>query len=191
MDEISDYEFWSTSGIFSANDRRRMLDAEFVSELAVAVLNGLQNKKKLLEEFYQQYETSFEDEDRLRSIFRQTLGELQQILPNIASIRWRKKSDFYTMFLVFAEHAGDLPLTAEKRTLAREKLVKFASLVDEAIRSDSEDPTTVSSNVRDYLRNVERAASDLGSRKQRSDILKKELEGVFTEGGSPTDNPPV
>lgn len=54
MEEVSNLEFWSTAGLFSANDRRRMLDIEFISELAVAVLNGLQNKKKLLEEFYQQ-----------------------------------------------------------------------------------------------------------------------------------------
>jgi hypothetical protein len=47
MDEISDYEFWSDSGIFSANDRRRMLDVEFISEVAVAVLNGLQNNKRI------------------------------------------------------------------------------------------------------------------------------------------------
>lgn len=61
MEEISDFEFWSDAGLFSANDRRRMIDIEFISEIAVAVLNGLQNKKKRLEEFYQQYETSFEE----------------------------------------------------------------------------------------------------------------------------------
>ena len=38
MEEISDFEFWSDAGIFSANDRRRMLDIEFISELSVAVL---------------------------------------------------------------------------------------------------------------------------------------------------------
>jgi uncharacterized protein with ParB-like and HNH nuclease domain len=43
MEELSDLEFWSSINIFSANDRRRMLDTEFVSELAVAYLNGLQN----------------------------------------------------------------------------------------------------------------------------------------------------
>lgn len=179
MDEISDYEFWSNSGIFSANDRRRMLDVEFISELAVAVLNGLQNKKKLLEEFYQQYETSFEDEERVRDLFRQTLGELHQILPEVSSFRWKKKSDFYTLFLVFAEHAASLPLTAEKRVIARERLIHFATLVDEAIKADGEDPPLITTDVRDYLRNVERAASDLGSRKERGEILNRVLEGVF------------
>lgn len=181
MDEISDYEFWSTSGIFSANDRRRMLDVEFISELAVAVLNGLQNKKKLLEEFYQQYETSFDDEGRLREIFRQTLGELNQILPDIASFRWRKKSDFYTLFLVFAEHSSNLPLTSEKRIEARGKLINFAASIDETIKSEGENSAEVPPIVREYLRNVERAASDLGSRRERAQILKTVLQCVFPE----------
>lgn len=179
MDEISDYEFWSDSGIFSANDRRRMLDTEFVSELAVAVLNGIQNKKKLLEEFYQQYETAFDGEEHVRDIFRQTLGEIHQILPNLAALRWKKKSDFYTLFLVFAEHAAYLPLSAENRIAARQKLTDFAMSVDEAIKAGGEDAPVVEPDVRDYLRNVERAASDLGSRRERSEIVNRVLEGVF------------
>jgi hypothetical protein len=156
-----------------------MLDVEFISELAVAVLNGIQNKKKLLEEFYQQYETSFEYEEKLREVFRQTLGEIQQILPDIAAYRWRKKSDFYTLFLVFAEHGPLLPLAAEKRALARERLVEFATSIDEAISADDQVQPPIAPHVRDYLRSVERAASDLGSRRQRADILKFVLGDVF------------
>jgi len=179
MDEISDYEFWNTSGIFSANDRRRMLDTEFISELAVAVLNGLQNKKKQLEEFYQQYETSFEDEEIVRSIFVQTLGELGQVLPDLASLRWKKKSDFYTLFMVFAQHVRSLPLTAEKRADARARLQKFAHDVDELGAAESPSPENVDPLVWGYLRNVERAASDLGSRKERDRVVTELLGGAF------------
>ena len=179
MDAISDYEFWSDSGIFSANDRRRMLDVEFISELAVAVLNGLQNKKKNLEEFYQQYETSFEDEEHLRDLFVTTLGEIRHIIPDLSSLRWKKKSDFYTLFLVFAEKSTSLPLSAEKRAAAREILVSFARLVDEAIKAAGDNATSVQQDVRDYLRNVERAASDLGSRRERAAIVNRALADVF------------
>jgi hypothetical protein len=179
MDAISDYEFWSDSGIFSASDRRRMLDVEFISELAVAVLNGLQNKKKNLEEFYQQYETSFEDEEHLRDLFVTTLGEIRHILPDLSSLRWKKKSDFYTLFLVFAENATSLPLSAEKRAAARQKLVSFALLVDEAIKAAGDNAIPVQQDVRDYLRNVERAASDLGSRRERATTVNQVLTGVF------------
>jgi hypothetical protein len=179
MEDVSDLEFWSDAGLFSANDRRRMLDVEFISELAVAVLNGLQNKKKQLEEFYQQYETSFEDAERLRSLFVQVLGEIGQILPNIAKTRWRKKSDFYTLFVTLGQYSDHLPLSAEKRQVASRALTNLGSAVDEAIRKESDTGGTISPEVADYLRYVERAASDLGSRRERERVLKQVLADVF------------
>jgi hypothetical protein len=57
--------FWSESGLFSANDHRRMLDHEYLSELAIAYLHGPQNKKDRLDHYYQLYEERFEDRERL------------------------------------------------------------------------------------------------------------------------------
>lgn len=179
MEEISDFEFWSDAGIFSANDRRRMSDVEFISELAVAVLNGLQNKKKQLEEFYQQYETKFDDAERLRNVFVQVLGEIGQVLPAISKTRWRKKSDFYTLFVTLAQYAGHLPLPAEKREVASRALIGLAAAVDEAISADGEDRDPVDPSVADYIRYVERAASDLGSRRERERVLKEVLAGAL------------
>lgn len=45
MEELADAEQWEAFAIFSANDRRRMMDIEFISELTIAHLNGPQNKK--------------------------------------------------------------------------------------------------------------------------------------------------
>jgi hypothetical protein len=179
MEEISDLEFWSDAGIFSANDRRRMLDVEFISELAVAVLNGLQNKKKQLEEFYQQYETNFEDAERLRNVFVQVLGEIAQVLPNISKTRWRKKSDFYTLFVTLAQYFGHLPLSAEKRDAAMKALTNLSLAVDDAISAEGDRRGGVDPRVADYIRYVERAASDLGSRRERERVLKEVLTGVF------------
>lgn len=179
MEDVSDWDFWSEAGIFSANDRRRMLDVEFISELAVAVLNGLQNKKKLLEEFYQQYETTFDDAEKVQSVFLQVLGEIGQILPNMAKTRWRKKSDFYTLFVTLAQYSAQLPLSAEKRGLASQALIDFGSAVDGAIRAERDERIKIEPKVADYVRYVERAASDLGSRQERERVLKEVLAVVF------------
>ncbi len=127
-----------------------MLDIEFISELAVAVLNGLQNKKKRLEEFYQQYETSFEYGEELRTIFVRVLGEIEQLLPDIAKTRWRKKSDFYTLFVKLAKHSAQLPLPGDTRQVASTVLTALASSVDKMIREGS---GTYDQHVRDYVQN--------------------------------------
>jgi hypothetical protein len=155
-----------------------MLDIEFISELAVAILNGLQNKKKHLEEFYQQYETTFDQAEELRTIFVRVLGEIEQLLPDIAKTRWRKKSDFYTLFVKLAKHSAQLPLAADKRDKAAQLLIDFASTVDGMMREpdwgpDQQDTAGV------YMANVIRAASDLGSRQKRELVLDKVLAPIF------------
>jgi hypothetical protein len=179
MEEISDHEFWNDSGLFSANDRRRMADAEFISELTVAYLNGIQNKKKKLEEYYQQYEETFDQSEAVHTVFVKVLGELEQILPGFSKTRWRKKSDFYSLFLCFAAHVADLPLSAEKRLSARRALLEFGSAVDQVIREELPDGSVAQRIVVDYVKNVERAASDLATRAERDRILREILEPVF------------
>lgn len=175
MEDLADLDFWTNAGIFSANDRRRMLDVEFISELSVAFLNGLQNKKKNLEQFYQQYETSFEDSEKLRSVFTKVLGEIEQLVPDMRRTRWRKKSDFYTLFLTLAGRAAALPLSANDRDLATKVLASFAEDVDAALSGNV--PTDA--DVRDYAKYVERAASDLGSRRARQGALHNKLATVL------------
>lgn len=178
MEDIADQELWGEFGVFTPNDVRRMLDVEFVSELAVAVLHGMQNKKQTLEKFYGIYESEFDQEARIRSVFRETLGELRMVLPDLVTTRWRKKSDFYTLFLVFAEHLVALPLSREQRALASEALRTFAASVDSLLTLDAkphgQDPLAI-----DYAQAVERAASDLQNRVTRRDAVSKLLEPVF------------
>jgi hypothetical protein len=53
-----------------------MLDVEFVSELAIAVLRGPQNKKASLDRWYRTYEEEFEERAEIEQTFEQVLGEL-------------------------------------------------------------------------------------------------------------------
>ncbi len=177
MESLADLQFWNDAGIFSANERRRMLDVEYISELAVAVLNGYQNKKKKLDEFYVLYEQEFPEEEQLKTLFLTVLGEIEQILPTISKTRWKKKSDFYSLFLKFAENVKQLPLTSENRQKAQTALYGFADQVDHLIREDQE--ADVDENIVAYVRAVEKAASDLGSRKERARALSELLNDVF------------
>jgi Protein of unknown function DUF262 len=171
--------FWEDSGIFSTNDFRRMLDVEFVSELVVAYLHGFQHKKAKLDHYYQIYEDGgFEAREDVEGVFFRTTGEVLAILPEIRKSRWRKKSDFYTLFLVMAASSEQFPLPREDRVAAREKLVAFDEKVSEFLKIDldsAEDVENWPSDVRRYGVAVERAASDLTNRKARHEVLSAVL----------------
>jgi len=168
VEGLSDDDEWSHFAVFSANDVRRMLDVEFISELVIGYLHGVQNKKDSLDDWCQAYEEEFEERASIESLFRDVLGELRACIPHYGVTRWRKKSDFYTLFLVFAAVRNQLPFASDVRTSIGESLTQFASDVDRFLSSPDEQGN-VSDSVKRYSVAVERAASDLANRRKRRD----------------------
>jgi len=186
MNEIAEYENWGKLDIFSSNDIKRMLDVEFISELTIAVINGHQNKKLTLDKYYQLYESEFEQRNLIKELFDSVLRELIFIMPTETS-RWYKKTDFYSLFVVFANHKSSLPLSHEKREFAKAKLTSFGLQIDSMVtvnkvEEDSENIVSESflPNVLAYGQSI-RASSDLGSRRRRDDALELELAEVWLE----------
>ena len=182
-----DDPFWAEAGIFSANDHRRMLDHEFISELAIAYLHGPQNKKDRLDQYYQIYEQGFEDKERLIAQFRKITGEIESLLPRITATRWRKKSDFYTLFLCLAEHVGEFPWPSDRRTQVAERILEFGEDVDVLLRLEEDNWMAPDQSAAIYARNVARAASDRGTRVARADAFSRfvfgETENAVGAGG--------
>ena len=155
-----------------------MLDVEFISELAVAMLHGPQNKKQSLDKYYALYENTFDDAKHVKETFRKVAGELVQSVGQFSKTRWRKKSDFYTLFLIMARRSGALPLNQARRQQLKISLVRFGNAVD-AILRDVGTAKGKTANVKAYASSVERAASDLANRKARETALEAELGPIF------------
>jgi hypothetical protein len=220
MQEISNYKYWNTTGIFSPLNVRRMMDIEFISELAVAVLHGFQNKKETLDKYYQEYEEEFEAKDDLISTFQTIIFELEQLYPDIKTTRWKKKTDFYSIFLYLTSHEKLLPLSPYKRSVIRSILDEFSNMVDAYVSLDQNDNEllTASKNwdghlpplqlpatndvtdeaakiaywkiIDDYGKSI-RASSDLGNRKRRHTALCELLDPIIKNGTSDIVTPKI
>ena len=178
--------FWAQSGVFSANDHRRMIDHEYISELVVAFLHGPQNKKDKLEHFYQLYEQEFEQAEELEAAFSALTGELAQALPSLKATRWRKKSDFYTLFLCLAERVGDLPMASDQRDEFAARVLEFGEQIDALVRMEETEWVDVDPRAAKYARRVSGAASDRGSRVARAEAFN---QFVFGEAAPPVPAP--
>jgi len=174
MEHLADDSYWGGSGIFSPNDVRRMLDVEFVSELTIAALHGPQTKKASLDRWYEIYEEEYEEERTLDELFRVILGELAVVLPDIGATRWRKKSDFYSLFGLLAARRDCLPLDRTERALMTDALKYFGAEVDRFLSNPEEG---VSDGAKRYAAAVERAATDVANRRARL----RELDALFAE----------
>jgi hypothetical protein len=173
IQKIAEEDFWSEFGLFTANDHRRMIDHEYISELAIAYLHGAQNKKDNLEDYYQLYEETFEAKDNLIKEFSKTVSEIQQLIGNKPA-RWRKKSDFYTLFLALSNYSPEFPWPSDTRKQFAEAITAFGDQVTTFLTLD--EPTGhVDEQVRHYAAAVSRAASDKQSRVIRDTALRNAI----------------
>tara|TARA_R110002050_G_scaffold246651_5_gene384448 strand:+ start:4942 stop:5982 length:1041 start_codon:yes stop_codon:yes gene_type:complete len=179
INEIITFDEWQELNIFTANDLRRMLDAEYVSELVIADLHGLQNKKQTIDKFYQIYEQEFEERPKVMKTFRKVLGEIVSILDGNRKSRWSKKTDFYTLFVEFAQNSDSLPLTKDSRKIAHDRLLEFAEKVDDFTKTtDDKDLDKIPENVSKYGQAI-RAGTDLGNRRRRQEVLSELLNDIW------------
>lgn len=179
INEIADRTYWEDIGLFTPQKIRRMLDSEFISELAIAFLNGHQNKKAKLDYYYKLYEEEFNESDEVKRIFDSVIGEILQLLPNIKKTRWRNMTDFYTLFLVMAQYNNKVPFSSDIREKLNTVLIDFSNKVTnlqkaikEDIASDEKDM-----NIRNYSSGI-RASTDLGSRKLRFEALNNIIKSI-------------
>lgn len=175
MNFIADKSYWDEIGLFSPPKVRRMLDVEFISELAIAYLNGLQNKKKKLDYFYALYEQDYPEKEQIEHLFDKVVGEILQLIPQIKKTRWSNMVDFYTLFLVLAEKEEQFPLSADKRSEVGMLLTDFSKKVTQIQKNIIEENLETDSDITSYASGI-RNSSDLGSRKIRFISLKKAIE---------------
>lgn len=200
MNELAELELWSNLNVFTSNDIKRMLDVEFISELSIALLHGVQNKKLTLDKYYKAYEEDFPQKMQIKETFDFVLREIVNVLPNIKQTRWSKKTDFYTLFLLKSKYKYMFPLDNQNRKKLSDALIIFGNQVDKfvSVKKDdwentsiveneegeispaveNEEEVNVSENVKQYGLNL-RASSDLGARRKREEALERELSPIF------------
>lgn len=83
VESISDHEFWTSTGTFSANDIRRMGDLEFISIILCALIGGIFHRDERVDEFYAMYEIEFDQHKYYLDQFVSIIEIIQTILPDI------------------------------------------------------------------------------------------------------------
>jgi hypothetical protein len=165
VEHLARNDFWDEIKLFSRRDSERMKDVEFISELFVIVLDGIQEGQSTLDKFYADYDVVFPNRSRLVARFNQAIESLSSIKELIATSRFHKKADFYALFAACVERVktanGVIDLSPH-----RQELSDFAQKLD----GDSE---TFEGDVRTYYNSVAEGANKAPKRRTRRDILMK------------------
>jgi len=177
MENMSSNELWLDTGVFTSNDIKRMLDVEYISELSISYLHGIQNKKDTIDKYYELYERDFDSASEVESVVNNTLAEILKILPNIKETRFRKKSDFYSLFYVLAKNFKSLPFSSDIRSKLGKLLVNFSEDVEQCMRDDEKEK--YGRDVVKYSDLIQRSTSDAERRIERDTILSNLITPII------------
>lgn len=100
-EELSDLKFFEDSKFFSAGQKRRMLDVEYISELIALLLEGEQDKKDSLDDFCERYKKFPQGLYLVKTNFENILKDIGIIFSNskaLSDTRFKQKADFYSLF---------------------------------------------------------------------------------------------
>jgi Protein of unknown function DUF262 len=103
-------EFWRKNKIFSEQKIARMLEAEFTSELLIAMIGGMQDKKKSIDDFYTKYDEEFPESKSISSRFKATVDQISNTFgDDLAKTAFKRTPLFYSLFCAVYHHSYGLP----------------------------------------------------------------------------------
>jgi hypothetical protein len=101
-------EFWKRHKILTDKSIARMKEAELTSELIVAMIDGLQDKKKSLNNFYRDWDEDFPYEKKAVTQFQETIDLIGTIFADhLRQSNFHRTALFYSLFFaVFSLRFG-------------------------------------------------------------------------------------
>lgn len=136
------YTFWTESKILSDQKITRMGDADLTSELIIAIIDGIQDRK-IIENYYKKFDDKFDEREKIAKKFKDTLDTIGEIYGDFLSNSFFSGiPPFYTLFcviydLLYGLRNSDNPKRIKKSecTKIRNYLQDFDSIISE-IKND-------------------------------------------------------
>jgi hypothetical protein len=127
-------EFWRRQGIFSERGLARMLEVELTSELVIAQLDGMQDKKKSIDVFYQELDDEYRGRQLQERRFRAILDDISDTFENgLRDTEFSRVPLFYTLFCVIYHFRYGLPgirKNSPHKELSRSERLSLVEAVD-------------------------------------------------------------
>ena len=123
-------EFWKRHGILTDKVIARMREAELTSELLIGMLEGLQDKKKSIDRYYETWDETFPKKNLATTRFREMIDVLEELVGGtLKKTKFSRPALFYSLFLAVYDLRWGLkrePVNHRAVALSRAKHVQKA-----------------------------------------------------------------
>lgn len=176
-------EFWRRHKFFTELNIARMLEVEFVSEVLIAQLAGMQDKKKSIDSFYDDYDDELPGHAVLEKRFNDVLNTIDGLSSDgLAETEFRRPPLLYTLYCVVHHRLFGLPgqslstpkkpLTTSETLQFQETLEKLSSIIEKA-KSQEDIPA----RYRNFVGACLRQTDNIKPRSDRFKFLYREVFG--------------
>lgn len=136
--------FWRNNKIFSELAIARMQEVELTSELLVAMLHGMQDKKKSIDEYYKRYDQRYVQRRTLEKKFKRVIDEISEAVGDtLKGSEFRRTPLFYSLFLAIAHRMYGVPgvrlrrsggdkIAAPERAKIKQAVLDLSKIVKDA-----------------------------------------------------------
>lgn len=177
--------FWRTHRVFSEDGIARMLEVEFTSELLIAELDGMQDKKKSIDRFYADYDQGFPQRKKMMDRFHSTMATLADVAGDVLrDMEFRRPPLLYSLFCSLYHRLFGLPSCSLPRSrsarITRSAVRNAAGAVHELsdIVAAAKDKEPVPEAYRPFVLACAGQTDNIGPRRIRMETIYREAFGV-------------
>lgn len=170
--------FWTENKVFTDSQILRMAEAELVSELLIAMMDGTKGRKAI-DAYYKKYDDNLKERGPLTKSFRRTMDVIGAFSNgNIATTPFKSPVLFYSLFCSVYHHLyGLTKLQAPRRSFKEQHYAKVWSAlesVEEVLRRDKPRDSELS-----FVNSMKHHTTDESVRNSRTEFLAKIIAQVI------------
>jgi hypothetical protein len=167
------YTFWVETEILSEPKITRMGDVDLVSELVIASIDGIQDRR-VIENYYKRYDDVFDLRGEVLKKFKSTMDTIGQIYyDSFKNSNFKSIPLFYTLFCVIYDFLFGLPGSNNERRISPSDYPKIKNILQDLDSLLGEEEKEIDEKVRDFRNDYQRHTTVKETRERRHKFLLK------------------
>jgi Protein of unknown function DUF262 len=173
-------QFWLQHSILTKRAIARMGEADLATELLVAMLKGITDKRSAIEPTYKEFDDEFPGEKRAVKEFRETIDCIDTVFgPVLSETVFVRRPLFHSLFCVVYDRLFGLPDTDSTqgpiRATKRDQLQRHLSQLSDEVETEEPAKKYASFNAA-----AQRQTDNVAPRMTRFKVIRKDLTSHFT-----------
>jgi len=168
------YTFWTENRIFTDTKIMRMAEAELMTDIIIAALDGIQSKKSA-DKYYAKYDEAFDNRKEIETNIKTIMDLIGNLFgTTLRTSNFRTTPNFYGLFVALYHMNYGIPnMTVPRKAITEKDIPKIANALED-INSIFE-IDEIPKEYFDFIKSTKDATTDVPARTTRCSFIATKL----------------